>query len=49
MFCSAYDNDFEGTIPSEIASLKDLQNFVIAENKLTGTIVSRYLLYLLIY
>lgn len=47
--CSAYNNDFEGTIPSEIASLKDLQNFVVAENMLTGNIVSRWIFFTSIY
>lgn len=37
-FRSAYDNDFSGTIPNELAKLVNLENLVLAENKLSGTI-----------
>lgn len=37
-YYSAYDNEFTGTIPKEIAALPKLQNFVVAENKLEGSI-----------
>jgi hypothetical protein len=34
----AYDNEFIGGIPNEFAAMKNLENFVVAENKLSGTI-----------